>query len=416
MRENGSNGFVFPLSSSVALVNDFAVRRDSLDVLPIPLAFALEGDWVWFNRTAQDQGALQGLQSRAANAPAENMQAAESPEAYRRDLPPFNPAHTTPVYNLDGEVVGHLAWSDNAVAAWAAELLDIAVLVAREGKVVWANGAAQQLLTVEVGADWDTLDGFPTWAEMSSAEGIHHIGDFELKCRISGPYVVAQYNQRVATAESSLPMEQVASMVHEIRNPLAALGGYVEMAQMEADANASIYYDRMMREIDRLSRLTSDLMSVSRFPTVNPQWTRLDAVVDNAWLAAFQGQRKHKKVIALKRSYPPDQHVFADPDRLQQVLTNLIKNAVEAMSRTGTEVEVACQAAQDRDLIIVRDDGPGLSEEDLAKLSIKRFTTKKSGNGLGLMIVRRIVRAHGGSMRIVSSGGLMVELSFPHTS
>lgn len=413
MNVNGRDDFVFPLSKTVVLVNDFALRRDALEMLPVPLALVMDDEWVWLNRMGQDATMLDN--SRDAEAAAEGP-GSDMASPYRREIPPFTGVRSTPVRNLDGQVVGQLAWSGDALAALALEQLDTAVLVARDRVVLWANDSARERLDVHAGSAWDKVSGFPPWDDVAGGEGTERIGDDAMRYRAVGGYVIVEVASRSSQeSESSLPLEQVASMVHEIRNPLAALSGYVEMAQMEAGPKATGYYDSMMREIERLSRLTSDLLSVSRVPAVTPRWTAFDPVVDSAWLAAFKGRRKdRKKFIELVKNYDSDQKVWADPDRLQQVLTNLMKNAVEAMSRKGSELEVFCQDSPEGTHIVVRDDGPGLSEDDLKKLSVVRFTTKKSGSGLGLMIVRRIMQAHGGRMRVTSPGGLVVGLTFPH--
>jgi signal transduction histidine kinase len=207
-------------------------------------------------------------------------------------------------------------------------------------------------------------------------------------------------------------MDQLASFVHEIRNPLAALSGYVEMAQRETSGSGH-YYELMLEEIDRLSRLTADLLEVSRPLTLTLDWVLLDPLVEHAWFTATHGERSSGRSLSLVKRYPPEQELWADADRMQQVLTNIMKNAVEAMTHQGSQVEVSYRKQGDRACLTIRDDGPGISADVLKKLMFSRVTTKESGNGLGLMIVRRILEAHGGVVQLSSDQGTVVELVWP---
>lgn len=414
------NHFVFPLGQGVVLINDVALRRDILDVLPLPLAFALDGQWVWMNRAAQDWMAVNGSMTKSpkdfSGSPSP-FQAAEPPGSYDRDQLKWGASvYREALKNLEGTEVGSVAWLGHPLAMWAVDQLESCVIMASDQKILWANTAARTRFGVSEASSWDELLELPSWEDISQESRVRQVGDHQLRSHVFGAYVLVEYWRREAPSDATLSLEEVASMVHEIRNPLAALSGYVEMAQMESEGPGSGYYDKMMQEIDRLGRLTSDLMSISRLPVINPQWTALDSIVDNAWLVASQTRHKgrgRKRVIDVKRNYRLDQKVWADPDRLQQVLTNVVKNAVEAMATKGTAVEIDCREEEGALVIVVRDDGPGFPPDLLGKVSRTRFTTKKSGSGLGLMVVRRIVRAHGGTIRIVSDGKTAVELAFP---
>lgn len=406
---NDVEHFVFPLDQRVMLINDFVVRRDILERLPFPLALKVGDKWVWMNHSAQQwlvRSDSQGTVSMAQ----------ESPGSYGLSSLRAFDMHTDPVINLEGHVIGELAWGRHTFGDWVGEELAEAVLVVQDDRIVWANAAARKLFDLQDDAYWSGLIGLPSWQEIREKSGPWQLGAYQLRCRSFGEYVLAEYVRNQAEqSKVSLTLEEVASLVHEIRNPLAALSGYVEMAQMAVEGKGSDYYEQMMQEIDRMSRLTSDLMAISRLTVIRPAWTMLDTVVANAWLVASQGRKKRsrKKAITLIKSYRANQKVWSDPDRLQQVLTNLINNAVEAMAKTGSQVEIFGDTTDDGVRIRVRDDGPGIPQQILDKLSTTRFTTKKSGNGLGLMIVRRIIQAHGGTLEITSNPGTTIEFTLP---
>lgn len=413
---NDKHEFIFPVSRNTVLTNDLVLRRDILELLPLPLALAIQGEWVWHNRSTEHVTHWAG-EDLLAVVQTVAQEAAETSMTFKREVP-WGASQLTvtihPIENFDGQVVGQLGWLDHSMAGIAMDQMETAVLAAREGVVIWSNAAARRAFDLGEAHAWDDLEGFPDWDDAIHGLTVVRRRHFHIRCLAVGSYVLVEaWQPKVATEHDSMPMEQVASFVHEIRNPLAALSGYVEMAQMEA-SNASIqYYEQMMYEIDRLSRLTTDMMSVSRPLSVAPDWVLLDAMVEIAWFAAGCGRRKGRRTIHLKKSYAPDRRVWADRDRLQQVLTNLVKNAVEAMADVGTYVEIGCRQEDHETVISVVDNGPGIPPDLLRRLFYSRFTTKDSGNGLGLMIVRRIVEAHGGTVQVSAGDGTAIKLALP---
>ncbi len=424
MKETEDNrkeeGFIFPLTEEVLLVNDLAVRRDVLEILPLPLGLMIDGEWVWLNRWAKHIARLGGkgwvdLAGHIAQEAAEHTQPYD--RNVRLDLGESVGVHFQPLTNLDGKPLGHLAWSGNALAGLSIDHLETAVMLVHNQTIVWANLAACRAFGIHEQQTWAELSGFPAWDDVLNGVTARCQGDFSVRFLALKEYVVVEaWRRELSGQDESMPMEQVASLVHEIRNPLAALSGYVEMAQIEAEAAGAHYYDQMMHEIDRLSRLTSDVMAVSRPLTVTPSWIPLDRLVENAWFAASQGRRAGKRAVRLKKVFDPEQQIWGDDDRIQQVLTNLIKNAVEAMRAKGTQVVVDCREEAKHFVLTVTDNGPGLPSELMGQLFVSRVTTKDSGNGLGLMIVRRIVEAHGGSVRVTVKNGTTFEILIPRPS
>lgn len=370
------------------LINDVAARRDVLDRLPIPLGFKQNGQWVWKNRAAQ---LLQGWKASPGDAEAEPLFTGERP-----------------AQNFANQVVGEWSWYGQAWPLLVADDLETAVIVGADGRVEWANDAARRAFGAATGADWNAVETLPRWQELRGQKVSLTRGGYQFRWRSRA--------QRILLEAWPLPptvsLDHIASFVHEIRNPLAALSGYVEMAKQEAPESGH-YYDAMLEEIDRLSRLTADLLEIARPLTLVRDWVLLDPLVEHAWFTATHGELSPARPIALIKRYAPDQKVWADPDRLQQVLTNLIKNSVEAMQQQGSRVEIHCRQAGGKLSLTVRDDGPGIPPDVLEKLMLSRVTTKESGNGLGLMIVRRILEAHGGDVTLATDSGTVVELVWP---
>lgn len=409
--------FVFPLTPDVTLVNDLIVRRDILEQLPLPMGLMMAGEWVWLNPWARYLRAWGGepLGSSAREMAAEAVAESHPIEGLVDAAPNFTvSARFHPVRDLDGTVLGAIGWAGNPMAGVAFDLLETAVLVAHDRDVIWTNAAAQRAFGARHAAAWDDLYGFPSWEDVQQGVTAMRLGDYRIRCLAHGPYVLVEaWRPAMSDDPDSIPMEQVASLVHEIRNPLAALSGYIEMSQLEQDAGAPRYYEEMMHEVDRLSRFTADLMAVARPMSVQPAWVALNDLVEHAWFAAGRGRRAKKRTVRLVKEYPEDQQIWADPDRMQQVVTNLVKNAVEAMNSTGSYVKVRCQETDDETVVTILDDGPGLPQDQLGRLFVSRLTTKDTGNGFGLLIVRRVVEAHGGTVRIVPNGETRIEVRIP---
>lgn len=390
---------IFPVMDDIVLINDFIIRRDTMEALPIPLALSQEGQWLWHNAIARrlaEAGILAGWPS-----PAE--QSSDSQETIHTQV--------RPVTNLEGRVVGQLAWVAELGLEVALDPVTMALVVASSGVVVWANQAGRKFLGASVGSHWnDLFAGIPPWETLQGTTTLSW-KEFEIEIFRHDRWAVIQARRR--PQDPMMSMERVAEFVHEIRNPLAALSGYVELAQIESEGPPAHYYDRMMQEIDRLTRLTSELLTVSRDIEVHPTWADLEEAVEIAWFSASRGYRSDAPALQLEKHYAEDTKIWADPDRLRQVLGNLMRNAVEAMASKGTKIVVRVKDDQDHTLLQVSDDGPGLPSEVQGKLFLSRTSTKSGGNGLGLLIVQGIMRAHGGSVWAHSEAGTTFDLSFP---
>src|SRR5439155_1157908 len=159
-------------------------------------------------------------------------------------------------------------------------------------------------------------------------------------------------------------------------------------------------------------QLVDDLLNVSRIITgklkIEPRWTDAGSLV-HAAVDSIQPAAAAKGVRIVTKIANPDEPVFADPDRLQQVLWNLLTNSIK-FSSSDSEVKIACGRAGDRFQISVSDTGEGIDPAFLPHL-FERFTqadassTRRHGGlGLGLAIVRHIVESHGGSVTARSEG------------
>jgi signal transduction histidine kinase len=203
-----------------------------------------------------------------------------------------------------------------------------------------------------------------------------------------------------------------AAIAHELKNTLNGLGMAVELIVQEPTNAARVarLHPQVTREIARLRDVVDSLLSFSRQPRIERGPADLAEVVRGAGdlLADLVAERGG----ALELDVPSTLPAQCDAHKIQGVVVNLVKNAVEA----GKSVRVRAAAAGRDAVIEVEDDGPGLSATAREHLFEPFFTTKPNGTGLGLPTSRRYVEAHGGTIEAgtsVALGGARFRIVLP---
>jgi two-component system sensor histidine kinase PilS (NtrC family) len=217
--------------------------------------------------------------------------------------------------------------------------------------------------------------------------------------------------------------ELSAGIAHEIRNPLAAISGSVQLIASSAkiaDSDRKLL-EIVLRETDRLNKLIKDFLSYAR-PVV-PVKTAVHARTFIADLQVLFATDVRFRSVMVEQIVPEDLFLLIDIDQFNQVLWNLLANAAEAMDGEGVvRIELfgptswLDAAGKDRIVrITVSDAGCGMDGEQLKRLFEPFYTTKKNGTGLGLATVYRIVEAHGGNVQVSSKKGegTTVTISLP---
>lgn len=191
-----------------------------------------------------------------------------------------------------------------------------------------------------------------------------------------------------------------AGVAHELRNPLSSIKGYAtyfgsRFPEGSEDREAARI---MVQEVDRLNRVITDLIGVTRPTDIHPAPTDMGRLVDD--ILRLLTQDAGQRGVELRRE---GASVFAwiDPDRLRQAVLNVCLNAVEAMQDGGVLL-LRLSADENHVMLDVVDNGPGIPPELLSRIFDPYFTTKSQGTGLGLVIVMNIVEAHGGSVQVTS--------------
>ncbi|HVX97527.1 MAG TPA: sensor histidine kinase [Polyangia bacterium] len=203
-----------------------------------------------------------------------------------------------------------------------------------------------------------------------------------------------------------------AAIAHELKNTLNGLGMAVELIVQEPTNHARVarLHPQVTREIARLRDVVDSLLSFSRVPRIERARADLAEIVRAA--GELLADLVHERGGAVTYDVPASLPTLCDAHKIQGVIVNLVKNAVEA----GKTVRVRAQAVGSDAVVEIEDDGPGLSADAREHLFEPFFTTKPNGTGLGLPTSRRYVDAHGGSLEGGTStalGGARFRLVLP---
>jgi two-component system, sporulation sensor kinase A len=209
--------------------------------------------------------------------------------------------------------------------------------------------------------------------------------------------------------------ELAATIVHEVRNPLTTiLMGLNAFKKLQLADRFQEYLSLSLDEADRLQRLLSQILLYSKPQTLDRHSIELNSFIAEAvntlqTIPAASG--KHLNFTALAESV----NIFADKDKLKQVIINLVTNACEAVDPGEVITINIYESENHRVCIQIHNGGTPIPADVLPQLTKPFFTTKASGTGLGLAIVKRIVEAHDGEFRIESGEGIgsIVKVQLP---
>ena len=201
-----------------------------------------------------------------------------------------------------------------------------------------------------------------------------------------------------------------AGVAHEIGNPLNSLTIHLQLLKREMEALKPAQRTSMRElmavasgEVQRLDGIITKFLQAVRPMQPRMESCRLDAVVRGTvdFMAREMADRKVWVEFDLPADLPP---IRADEGQMRQLFFNLIKNAAEAMSGGGV-VKVDMAASDRMVAVTIRDTGVGIEPSKISAVFDPYYTTKQHGSGLGMMIVQRIVRDHGGEIEIRSERG-----------
>jgi len=227
-----------------------------------------------------------------------------------------------------------------------------------------------------------------------------------------------ELEKSLADAEKMAALGTLAAGVaHEIRNPLSSLRGFAQYfaKKFKGSTPDETYAQTMIREADRLNRVITDLLYLSRPRSVQPGEISLIQLSED--ISNLVRMDLEDKGVTLDISLE-SQTVRADEDLLKQAVLNLVLNSLDALGESGVEtkqIHIASAFGDEGVWIFVRDSGPGMTREQKEQAFEPFFTTKSKGTGLGLALVHKTMREHAGKALIESEQGrgTTVALFFP---
>jgi len=198
-----------------------------------------------------------------------------------------------------------------------------------------------------------------------------------------------------------------AGIAHEINNPLAMVAYATELLKREKPLSAfqEEMLDKIESEVERLKNLTGGLLSFSSNRETLSQVVSLNDLIEEVLkLLRFELQRKSVQLVTEFGKIPV---VTADPNKIKQVIINLVMNAVHALGGEGRIILTTCLNKKRQVELKISDNGPGIDLENQKQIFAPFFTTKPEGEGtgLGLYICQNIIREHGGKIMLKSAPG-----------
>ena len=252
--------------------------------------------------------------------------------------------------------------------------------------------------------------------QMNEAARVIAGGDFEKRISVRSKDEVGQLSESFNHMAEGLQEQErirrafIANLSHDIRSPLTSMRGFLQAIDDGTVPPEKIHYyiGIVMDETDRLIKLANNLLDANllRETAINPSTFDINGLIRRTVLS-FEPRATEKNLQLHCRFAHESDMVRADYDKIQRVVYNLVDNATKFV-QTGGEVIVETNLDDDFVYVSVQDNGPGISQEDQTKIFERFFKADssrnedKKGSGLGLSIVKDIVRAHGGQITLES--------------
>lgn len=197
-------------------------------------------------------------------------------------------------------------------------------------------------------------------------------------------------------------MNQLLSTVfHEVRNPLGVINLHAELIRKNPD-NAAISAEIISRTSLELEKLLTEFLNFSKPLIIEKNDKDIEKTL-NCLVSLVKPSCEEKNIkLVYKNNLAKDISVSHDGAKLNQVLFNLVKNAIEA-SKSGQKIEISLENDEENILIKIADKGEGIPEKNQEKIFQPYFTTKSQGTGIGLFQARKVVEAHQGRLFIDSN-------------
>ena len=192
-------------------------------------------------------------------------------------------------------------------------------------------------------------------------------------------------------------------IAHELRNPLGVISNavyFLQMTMAEGDETVKEYLGIIQKEVQDAERIVRSLLDFMRVRPPEKEWVNVEGLI-NEVLSTYTIPEN----IKLKLDFKKENKVFVDINQIERCFSNLLHNAIQAMTPKGGELIIKTISQKDQVITQFIDTGPGLSKSDLERIFEPLFTTKARGIGLGLTVTKSLVEANGGKIIAESEEG-----------
>ncbi|MGD6944396.1 ATP-binding protein [Cytobacillus gottheilii] len=206
-----------------------------------------------------------------------------------------------------------------------------------------------------------------------------------------------------------------ASMAHEIRNPLTAVKGFLQLVRPQLiESGKETYADVAIREINRANDLISEFLHTGKPVAREKKAVVLNEIAEEIYLL-FENKAQLQNVSTQLATIGEEVAVYGNEQQLKQVLLNICNNALEAMDKKKGLISISIGADERNARMVIKDNGAGMSAETVKMLFSLYYSTKTTGTGLGLSISKEIIERHNGHLTInsIEGEGTAVTIELP---
>ena len=220
----------------------------------------------------------------------------------------------------------------------------------------------------------------------------------------------------VQTEKLKLAGEIAAGVAHEIRNPMTVISGFIQMMNTDDQHPYQTYTKLIESELERINLIISEFLILAKPHVTKAKEFHIEKILKDVVLL-FSPELNLRSILLKESWNAPHAIVVGEQNQIKQVVINIVKNAIEALTNGGS-LEISTDLETHGFVRIqIRDNGEGMTQEVVNQIFEPFFTTKTTGTGLGMMISQKIIQEHGGKILINSqlNKGTVVSILLPYT-
>ncbi|WP_417281893.1 ATP-binding protein [Bacillus salitolerans] len=195
--------------------------------------------------------------------------------------------------------------------------------------------------------------------------------------------------------------ELAAGIAHEIRNPMTALKGFIQLLQGSIQDEHTLYFEVITSELKRIESIITEFLILAKPQAVRYERSDIYKIVQET-IDLLRPQATLDNIQFKLQANASRHELYCEKNQLKQVFINILKNGIEVMPNGGVIFVTIDQPSQEEMRVSILDQGPGMTEEKLKRLGEPFYTTKERGTGLGLMVSYKIIGEHRGRIEVES--------------